>query len=438
MPKRPSTHDVRSLKIMSELTITRVWSREVLDSRGNPTVEAQVETDAVVVTAIAPSGASTGTFEALELRDGDARYGGKGVQKAVRNVRELISPKLKGMDVTDLKAIDAAMIELDGTDNMSRLGGNATTAVSYAAAKAGAILKGIELHEHLGSSSKVLPVPCMNVINGGKHAGSNLKIQEFMIVPCGVPSFSESLRVGAEVYQALKGVLKKSMGPMSINVGDEGGFAPAFDTSRQAMDVLLKAIETAGYSPGKEVYLAMDAAASEFYSKGVYELDGRKMSTGEIVDFYVSLCKDYPLISLEDPVHEDGFQDMAELTAKVGSKMQLVGDDLFVTNPHRLRTGIEAKAGNAMLLKVNQIGTISEAMRAAEICFDHGYNVMVSHRSGESEDTTMADIAVALECGQIKSGAPARTERTAKYNRLLRVEENLGSKAKFMGRGAFF
>lgn len=423
---------------MSELTITRVWSREVLDSRGNPTVEAQVETDAVVVTAIAPSGASTGTFEALELRDGDARYGGKGVLRAVRNVRELISPKLKGMDVTDLKAIDAAMIELDGTKNMSRLGGNATTAVSYAAAKAGAILKGVELHEHLGSSSKVIPVPCMNVINGGKHAGSNLRIQEFMIVPCGVPSFSESLRAGAEVYQSLKGVLKKSMGPMSINVGDEGGFAPAFDTSRQAMDVLLKAIEAAGYVPGKEVYLAMDAAASEFYSKGVYELDGKRMSTGEIVDFYISLSEDYPLISLEDPVHEEGFQDMAELTAKVGGRMQLVGDDIFVTNTDRLRKGIDAKAGNAMLLKVNQIGTISEAMRAAEMCFDHGYNVMVSHRSGESEDTTMADIAVALECGQIKSGAPARTERTAKYNRLLRIEENLGNKARFMGRGAFF
>ncbi|MHC1709304.1 MAG: phosphopyruvate hydratase [Methanomassiliicoccales archaeon] len=422
---------------MSELTITRVWSREVLDSRGNPTVEAQIETDAVMVTAIAPSGASTGTFEALELRDGDARYGGKGVQKAVRNVRELISPKLKGMDVSDLKAIDAAMIDLDGTENMSKLGGNATTAVSYAAAKAGAILKGVELHEHLGHASKVLPVPCMNVINGGKHAGSNLKIQEFMIVPCGVPSFAESLRVGTEVYQSLKQVLKKSMGPMSINVGDEGGFAPAFDTSRQAMDVLLKAIEAAGYAPGKEVYLAMDAAASEFYSKGVYELDGNKMSSGEIVDFYVSLSEDYPLISLEDPVHEDGFSDMAELTAKIGKKLQLVGDDLFVTNPQRLRTGIDAKAGNAMLLKVNQIGTISEAMRAAGICFDHGYNVMVSHRSGESEDTTMADIAVALECGQIKSGAPARTERTAKYNRLLRVEENLGSKAKFKGRGAF-
>jgi len=423
---------------MSELTITRVWSREVLDSRGNPTVEAQVETDAVVVTAIAPSGASPGTFEALELRDGDARYGGKGVLRAVRNVRELISPKLKGMDVTDLKAIDAAMIELDGTKNMSRLGGNATTAVSYAAAKAGAILKGVELHEHLGSSSKVIPVPCMNVINGGKHAGSNLRIQEFMIVPCGVPSFSDSLRAGAEVYQSLKGVLKKSMGPMSINVGDEGGFAPAFDTSRQAMDVLLKAIEAAGYVPGKEVYLAMDAAASEFYSKGVYELDGKRISTGEIVDFYISLSEDYPLISLEDPVHEEGFQDMAELTAKVGGRMQLVGDDIFVTNTDRLRKGIDAKAGNAMLLKVNQIGTISEAMRAAEMCFDHGYNVMVSHRSGESEDTTMADIAVALECGQIKSGAPARTERTAKYNRLLRIEENLGNKARFMGRGAFF
>jgi len=423
---------------MSELTITRVWSREVLDSRGNPTVEAQVETDAVIVTAIAPSGASTGTFEALELRDGDSRYGGKGVQKAVRNVRDLISPRLKGMDVSDLRSIDAAMIELDGTENMGRLGGNATTAVSYAAAKAGAILKGVELHEHLGSKSKVLPVPCMNVINGGKHAGSNLKIQEFMIVPCGVPNFTESLRVGTEVYHALKQVLKKGMGAMSINVGDEGGFAPAFDTSRQAMDVLLKAIEAAGYTPGKEVYLAMDAAASEFYSKGAYELDGKKMTAGEIVDFYVSLGKDYPLISLEDPVHEDGFQDMAELTAKIGSKMQLVGDDLFVTNPLRLRTGIDAKAGNAMLLKVNQIGTISEAMRAAEMCFDHGFNVMVSHRSGESEDTTMADIAVALECGQIKSGAPARTERTAKYNRLLRVEENLGGKAKFMGRGAFF
>ncbi|NLX47389.1 MAG: phosphopyruvate hydratase [Euryarchaeota archaeon] len=422
---------------MSELTITRVWSREVLDSRGNPTVEAQVETDAVVVTAIAPSGASTGTFEALELRDGDARYGGKGVLKAVRNVREIISPGLKGMDATDLKAVDAAMIELDGTENMSRLGGNATTAVSYAVAKAGAILKGVELHEHLGSSSKVLPVPCMNVINGGKHAGSNLKIQEFMIVPCGSPTFSESLRAGAEVYQALKQVLKGKMGPMSINVGDEGGFAPAFDTSREAMDVLLEAIEATGRSPGKDVFLAMDAAASEFYSNGVYELDGKKMSTGEIVDFYVALSKEYPLISLEDPMHEEGFQDMAELTAKVGDRMQLVGDDLFVTNPQRLRKGIDMKAGNSMLLKVNQIGTVSEAMRAAEICFDSGYNVMVSHRSGESEDTTMADIAVALECGQIKSGAPARTERTAKYNRLLRIEENLGSKAKFIGREAF-
>ncbi|MCX6650998.1 MAG: phosphopyruvate hydratase [Methanomassiliicoccales archaeon] len=423
---------------MSEYMITRVWSREVLDSRGNPTVEAQIETESVLVTAIAPSGASTGTFEALELRDGETRYGGKGVQKAVKNVRELISPKLTGMDVTDQKAVDAAMKELDGTGNMARLGGNATTAVSYAAAKAGAILKGVELYEHLGSGSKVLPVPCMNVINGGKHAGSNLKIQEFMIAPCGVPSYSEALRVGAEVYHSLKQVLKKERGPMAINVGDEGGFAPPFDTSRQAMDTLLKAIENAGYTPGKEVFLAMDAAASEFYKDGIYDLDGKKMTSGGIVDFYVALSKEYPLISLEDPMEEESFEAMAELTRKIGGKLQLVGDDIFVTNPVRLRKGIDMRAGNAMLLKVNQIGTITEAMQAAEMCFDHGFNVMVSHRSGETEDTTIADIAVALECGQMKSGAPARAERTAKYNRLLRIEEGLGKKAKFIGKSAFY
>ena len=423
---------------MSDHNITRVWSREVLDSRGNPTVEAQVETSVLKVTAIAPSGASTGTFEALELRDGGTRYAGKGVTKAVRNIRDLISPRLKGMDVTDLKAIDLAMKELDGTSNMGLLGGNATTAVSYAVAKTGALTKNVELYEHLGSGSRVLPVPTMNVINGGKHAGSNLKIQEFMIAPCGPSTYSEALRVGTEVYHSLKQVLKKEWGPLAINVGDEGGFAPPFDTSRQAMDTLLKAIENAGYVPGKDVYLAMDAAASEFHSNGVYELDGKKMSPGEMVDFYVALSQEYPLISLEDPVEENSFELMAELTKKIGSKLQLLGDDLFVTNPVRLRKGIEMGAGNALLLKVNQIGTITEAMQAAKISFDHGYNVMVSHRSGESEDTTMADIAVALECGQIKSGAPARTERTAKYNRLLRIEEELGPKAKFMGRDAFF
>jgi enolase len=423
--------------IMSEGRITRVWSREVLDSRGNPTVEAQVEVGSLVVTAIAPSGASTGTFEALELRDGGARYQGKGVLKAVRNVRELISPKLTGMDVTDQGAADQALVDLDGTDNMSRLGGNATTAVSYAVAKAGALLKGVETHEHLGPGSAVLPVPCMNVINGGKHAGSNLRIQEFMIVPCGLPSFAESVRAGTEVYHSLKQVLKKEMGPLAINVGDEGGFAPPFDTSRQAMDTLMKAIESAGYSPGKDVHLAMDAAASEFFSNGRYELDGKSMNSGEIVDFYVSLSQDYPLISLEDPVHEEGFEDLAELTRKVGGRLQLVGDDLFVTNPVRLRRGIEMGSGNAMLLKVNQIGTITQAMGAARMCFEHGYRVMVSHRSGETEDTTIADLAVALECGQLKSGAPARTERTAKYNRLLRIEEMLGERAKFKGRDGF-
>jgi enolase len=422
---------------MSDGRIIRVWSREVLDSRGNPTVEAQVEAGSVVVTAIAPSGASTGTFEALELRDGGTRYLGKGVLTAVSNVRKLISPKLTGMDVTDLGAIDAAMKELDGTDNMARLGGNATTAVSYAAAKAGAILKGVELHDHLGSGSDVLPVPCMNVINGGRHAGSKLKIQEFMIAPCGVRSFTESIRVGVEVYHSLKQVLKKEMGALAINVGDEGGFAPPLDTSRQAMDILMKAIENAGYTPGKEVYLAMDPAASEFFSDGRYELDGKNLSCGEIVDFYVSLSKEYPLISLEDPVHEEGFEDLAELTRRIGDRVQLVGDDIFVTNPVRLRRGMELGAGNAMLLKVNQIGTITQAMQAAGMCFERGYNVMVSHRSGETEDTTIADLAVALECGQLKCGAPARTERTAKYNRLLRIEEGLGSKARFKGREAF-
>ncbi|MBN1109647.1 MAG: phosphopyruvate hydratase, partial [Methanomassiliicoccales archaeon] len=292
-------------------------------------------------------------------------------------------------------------------------------------------------HEHLGPGSAVLPVPCMNVINGGKHAGSNLRIQEFMIVPCGLPSFAESIRAGTEVYHSLRQVLKKEMGPLAINVGDEGGFAPPFDTSRQAMDTLMKAIESAGYAPGKDVHLAMDAAASEFFSNGRYELDGKSMTSGEIVDFYVSLSQDYPLISLEDPVHEEGFEDLAELTRKVGGRLQLVGDDLFVTNPVRLRRGIEMGSGNAMLLKVNQIGTITQAMGAAQMCFEHGYRVMVSHRSGETEDTTIADLAVALECGQLKSGAPARTERTAKYNRLLRIEEMLGERARFKGRDGF-
>lgn len=417
--------------------ITRVWAREVLDSRGNPTVEAEVAAGDVLVTAIAPSGASTGTHEALELRDGGNRYGGKGVMNVVRNVREVIAPALVGMDVQDLRAIDRRMIELDGTPNKSKLGANGTVAVSLAVARAGAEVKCIPLHEHLTAGSHILPVPMMNIVNGGKHAGSKLKIQEFMVSPAGAPTFAEALRTGAEVYQALRKKLKDAYGPGAINIGDEGGFAPPLDSTDQALEVIVGAIEAAGYVPGKDVYLAMDAAASEFYEDGVYVVDGKRLTPGELADMYAGLRSKYPLISLEDPFMEDDFETMAEMTKKMGSKLQLVGDDLFVTNPQRLKMGIDRKAGNALLLKVNQIGTVSEAMDAAAMARKADYAVMVSHRSGESEDTSIADIAVALGCGQIKTGAPARAERTAKYNRLLRIEEALGSRAKYAGRAAF-
>jgi enolase len=417
--------------------ITRVWAREVLDSRGNPTVEAEIAAGAVIVTAIAPSGASTGSHEALELRDGGPRYGGKGVQSVVRNVRETIAPALMGMDVTDLRAVDRRMIELDGTPNKSRLGANATVAVSLAVARAGAEVKGVPLHDHLVAGSHVLPVPMMNIVNGGRHAGSKLRIQEFMVAPAGAPTFAEALRTGAEVYHSLKKKLKDAYGASAINIGDEGGFAPPLDTTDEALEIIVQAIEAAGYVPGKDVYLAMDAAASEFFENGAYHVDGRKLSPGELVDFYAGLKAKYPLISLEDPVMEDDFDTMAEMTRTMGAQLQLVGDDLFVTNPERLKMAIDRKAGNALLLKVNQIGTVTEAMDAAALAQRSGYGVMVSHRSGESEDTSIADIAVALGCGQIKTGAPARAERTAKYNRLLRIEERLGPQARFAGRAAF-
>lgn len=417
--------------------ITRVWAREVLDSRGNPTVEAEIEAGKIMVTAIAPSGASTGSHEALEIRDGGTRYGGKGVVNVVRGIRETIAPALVGMDVTDLRAVDQRMIELDGTSNKSRLGANATVAVSLAAARTGAVVKGVPLHEHLVSGSRILPVPMMNILNGGKHAGSNLKIQEFMISPAGAPTFSEALRTGAEVYHALKKQLKDAYGVGAVNIGDEGGFAPPLDTTEQALEIIVKAIESAGYGPGKDVYLAMDAAASEFYEDGVYAVDGKRLSSGDLVDFYKGLKSKYPLICLEDPVMEDDFDTMALITKTMGADLQIVGDDIFVTNPHRLKMGIERKAGNALLLKVNQIGTVTEAMDAAALARSSGYAVMVSHRSGESEDTSIADIAVALGCGQIKTGAPARGERTAKYNRLLRIEERLGSSARYAGRSTF-
>ncbi len=419
---------------MSNAQILDVRGREVLDSRGNPTVEAEIRISGCVISAIAPSGASTGTHEVLELRDGGKRYGGKGVQNAVQNINKIIAPKLKGMDVTDLRAIDQVMIKLDGTKTKEKLGGNAMVAVSLAAARAGAASKGVELFEHLTPGSNLLPMPMMNIINGGKHAGTGLNIQEFMIVPVGATKFSEALRMGAEVYQTLRGILKESFGPAAINVGDEGGFAPPFDNTRQALDAIVKAIEKAGYVPGKDVSLALDCAASEFCNQGVYSIDKGRIGPQDLLDYYSVLVQHYPLVSIEDPVDEEDFNLMALMTLRMGRKLQIIGDDMFVTNVERIQKAISKKAGNCTLLKVNQIGTVSESMDAAKLSFEAGYRVVVSHRSGETEDTSIADLAVALGCGQIKTGAPARAERTAKYNRLLRIEEMLGNKAGFPGK----
>jgi enolase len=425
------------MRFLSGSKIVDVKAREVLDSRGNPTVEAEVRTASFKVTAIAPSGASTGTHEVLELRDGGERFLGRGVLRAVENVNRRIAPKLKGMDVEDLDAIDQAMIELDGTPNKSKLGGNAVVAVSLSAAKAGALSKGVELYEHLGPGSCTLPVPMMNIINGGRHAGTGLNIQEFMVVPAGAGTFADALRMGAEVYHNLKAILKEAYGPSAVNLGDEGGFAPPFETTKQALDTIVKAIDKAGYVPGKDVFLAMDCAASEFCSGGVYTLDKRRIGPVELMETYFGLVKNYPVVSIEDPFHEEAFDMMSAITRRLGHKVQLVGDDMFVTNVERIRKAIASKAGNATLLKVNQIGSVSEAIAAARLSFDNGYRVVVSHRSGESEDVSIADLTVALECGQIKTGAPARGERTAKYNRLLRIEEELGSKARFPGTSLY-
>ena len=419
------------------MQIEKVWAREVLDSRGNPTVEAEVTVHGHVISAIAPSGASTGTWEAHELRDGGDRYGGKGVLKAVENVRGPIAKRIVGMDPTDQKAVDEAMIELDGTENKTNLGGNATVAVSLAVAKAGAMCNGIPVYQHIGGDHVTLPVPMLNIINGGKHAGGNLKIQECMIIPAGAPSFSECLRMSTEVYMHLKSLLKSKYGVGAINIGDEGGFAPPLDTVDEALSIIVDAVSDAGYAPGKDVFLAIDAASSEFFSNGVYNVDGMDLSAGELLDHYVELTRTHPLISIEDPFFEDDFETTAELTRKVGKGVQIVGDDLFVTNSKRLARGIEQGSANALLLKVNQIGTVTESGDAAKMSFDNGYNVVVSHRSGESEDTTIADLSVGWGSGEIKTGAPARGERTAKYNQLLRIEEELGSKAVFPGIRAF-
>ncbi|RLE63555.1 MAG: phosphopyruvate hydratase [Thermoprotei archaeon] len=419
-----------------EFTILKVHAREVLDSRGNPTVEVDVMTRGGLGRAMVPSGASTGRYEALELRDGGSRFMGKGVSKAVYNVNNIIAREIIGMDSRRQYEIDKKMVLLDGTPNKARLGANAILGVSLASAKAAAATYRVPLYQYLGGiSARVLPTPLMNILNGGKHAGNELSIQEFMVVPVGARSFREALRIGVEIYHSLKKYLKEKYGLAAINVGDEGGFAPPMKYSREALDALCRAVKISGYSLESDVYLALDVAATSFYDEdsGVYFIDGEKLSTDKFQEYLLQLIDEYPIISIEDPFYEEDFEAFSIFTKEVGDKVQVVGDDLFVTNVERLRIGIEKRAATALLLKVNQIGTLSEALEAAQLAMEKGLKVIVSHRSGETEDTTISDLAVALNCGQIKTGAPARGERTAKYNRLLRIEEELGDYALYRG-----
>ncbi|MBR2076027.1 MAG: phosphopyruvate hydratase [Exiguobacterium sp.] len=423
--------------------ITEIYAREILDSRGNPSVEVEVFTeDGGFGRALVPSGASTGEHEAVELRDGDkSRYLGKGVLKAVANVNDTIAPELIGYDVFDQNAIDAKMIELDGTPNKAKLGANAILGVSMAAAHAAADELGLPLYTYLGGfNAKTLPTPMMNIINGGSHADNNVDFQEFMIMPVGAPTFREALRMGAEVFHALKSVLS-GMG-LNTAVGDEGGFAPNLKSNEEAITVILEAIEKAGYKPGEDVYLAMDVASSEFYDKstGKYELagEGKSLTTAELVDFYAELVDKYPILSIEDGCDENDWDGHKLLTDKIGHKVQLVGDDLFVTNTSKLAEGIEKGIANSILIKVNQIGTLTETFDAIEMAKKAGYTAVVSHRSGETEDATIADIAVATTAGQIKTGSLSRTDRIAKYNQLLRIEDMLGDVAKYDGIKSFY
>lgn len=415
-------------------TISFVNAREILDSRGNPTVEVEVGTDSGYFgRAAVPSGASTGEYEACELRDGDkSRYLGKGTLKAVRNVKEVITPRLLGMDVQDQAAIDHMMIELDGTDNKSKLGANAILGVSLACARAGAEAAALPLYRYIGGSRSVtLPVPLMNIINGGAHADNNVDFQEFMIVPWGAPSFREGLRYGAEIFHALKKVLHGRK--LNTAVGDEGGFAPDLKSNAEALDVILTAIEKAGFKPGKDIALALDVAASSFCKDKKYHLDGegKILDSSGMVDFLTKLSKDYPIVSIEDGLDEHDWDGFIALTKKIGERVQVVGDDLFVTNVKRLRDGIERKAANSILIKVNQIGTLTETLETIEMAKTHGFTSIASHRSGETEDTTIADLAVATNCGMIKTGSSSRTDRICKYNQLLRIEEELGALARY-------
>ena len=417
--------------------ILNVSALEIMDSRGNPTVEVEVILDdGSMGRAAVPSGASTGVHEAHELRDGGDRYLGKGVAKAVEFVNTEIDDALAGLEADDQRLIDQTLLELDGTENKSRLGANALLGVSMAVAHAAADSAGLELFRYVGGpNGHVLPVPMMNILNGGAHADSGVDVQEFMIAPIGAETFAEALQVGAEVYHSLKAVIKAK--GLSTGLGDEGGFAPSVESTKAALDLIVEAIEKAGYTLGEDVALALDVASSEFYEDGVYNFEGGKHSSAEMVEVYADLVEEYPIVSIEDPLDEDDWEGYVTLTEKLGDKIQIVGDDLFVTNPARLQEGIDRGAANALLVKVNQIGTLSETFDAVELAHRNGYRTMMSHRSGETEDTTIADLAVALNCGQIKTGAPARSERVAKYNQLLRIERYLESAAVYAGRSAF-
>ena len=415
------------------IEITDVHAREVLDSRGNPTIEVEVSTDDAVGRAIVPSGASTGEYEAYELRDGDRkRYDGKGVIKAVKNVNDVIADEIIGMNVLDQREIDSALRRLDGTENLHKLGANAVLGVSLACAKAASNSLCIPLYRYIGGvNSHVMPVPMMNILNGGAHANNNVDIQEFMIMPIGANSFSECIRRSCEVYYELKRLLNEK--GSATSVGDEGGFAPNLNNDEEALDLICSAIDRAGYSAGEDFKIAIDAASSEWVSEGGYQMpkSGVFKTTAELISYWEDLCARYPIFSIEDPLGENDFEGFSELTRRIGDRVQIVGDDLFVTNPKRLQEGIISAAGNSILIKVNQIGTLTDTLDAIELAHKHGYTAVVSHRSGETEDTTIADIAVATNAGQIKTGAPSRTDRTAKYNRLLRIEEELGNEAEF-------
>jgi enolase 1/2/3 len=419
-------------------SIDAVGAREILDSRGNPTVEVEVALDdGTIARAAVPSGASTGQFEAVELRDGDkSRYGGKGVEKAVLAVLDEIGPELVGYEASEQRLIDQALIDLDGTPNKARLGANSILGVSLAVAKAAAESAELPLFRYVGGpTAHVLPVPMMNILNGGAHADTAVDIQEFMIAPIGAPTYREALQWGTEVYHALKGVLKER--GLATGLGDEGGFAPDLPSNREALDLITLAITQAGYEPGDQIALALDVAATEFYSDGSYRFEGEQRTAEQMAAYYAELVSSYPLVSIEDPMSEEDWEGWQAMTAQLGDRVQIVGDDLFVTNPERLQRGIDLGAANALLVKVNQIGTLTETLDAVSLAHRHGYRCMMSHRSGETEDTTIADLAVATDCGQIKTGAPARSERVAKYNQLLRIEEELDDAARYAGRSAF-